>query len=133
MIFEKKIKNTRQNWPLKPLFPIEHERIFSKPMLFTLIILSVITFTNCSSDEKNIVGVFEFVEGEHFVKINITHIKENVFGVRLSFSNQPDKYVEGNFNSKENILYLSNGFYEFSENYNEIYINGNRTDVIPRK
>ncbi len=106
-----------------------------------IVVCTVLLAINCknTSEEDTIVGSYESVgdTDEQKITYHITHIKENIYGIKVDASfdgteSQTD-YLEGSFNPEERILTTKRSNvvlnYQFSKDYNSVELLGDENDI----
>lgn len=115
-------------------------KLLKLPTIFLLGLL-VLLLVNCKnqSPEENIVGRYEAKDENKNQNIvyNITHIKDNIYGIKVEvsfdgFKSQTD-YLEGSYNPEERILTTKRSNvvlnYQFSPNFETVEILGDENDI----
>ncbi len=112
------------------------------PFIFGLLVLTLVNCKNPPS-EDNIVGLYVAEDKNNMQEIvyNITHIKDNIYGIKVDVSfdgseSQTD-YLEGSYNPEVRILTTKRSNvilnYQFSQDYGTIELLGDENDIKLRR
>lgn len=115
-------------------------RVLKYPTLYLVCLIAIILF-NCKNDtaEQSIAGIYETedVENNQQIKYHISHIKDNIYGIKVEVyfdgSESQTDYLEGSYNPEVRILKTKRSNvilnYEFSKDFETVVLLGDEKNL----